>query len=539
MKLAPALLLLVSVAQAAAGESQPVLLDFHADWCGPCRQMRPAVQALADKGYPVKSIDIDKSPKLAAKYEVEAVPTFIVVDAEGRELDRSSGAQPAAQLAKLYLDARTKAAAQAPDQDEPAERDDGAAQAADDPPADAADAESLTEEEIARRARPKAVNPKPWETVVRIKVYNGGSIGFGSGTIISSTPEESIILTCAHIFKLDGRKQATPDKFPNKIAIDLFDGRLKGQQQLTCVEEGIPGKAVDYDFGTDVGLIRIRPGRRLPFARVVPAHWQPQERMHMYTVGCSEGHDATAWSTLITKAPTRMLRGNDQHLAIECTHAPKQGRSGGGLYTDNGYVAGVCNFAEPQGDRGLYAAPESIYKLLDRNKLAALYAPASLAGPDTLLADRGGASRSVRGQSPDREERPRSARPGDVTLPEPEIVGIEPISPTDRRSAQVQPASNKTGDRRVAWSPTPSPKRVSRPTDEETESTDLDLDAHVDNSHFPPPAFVEDEQDEEERRINGEDVDVAPRNESRKPAAPAPAGTSSGWRPVKTSAVGR
>ena len=64
------------------------------------------------------------------------------------------------------------------------------------------------------RARP-LVNPKPWETVVRIKMHLSDSEwGFGSGTIIHSTAEESIILTCAHIFRIKGRAQPTPAELP-------------------------------------------------------------------------------------------------------------------------------------------------------------------------------------------------------------------------------------------------------------------------------------------------------------------------------------
>ena len=70
--------------------------------------MRPAVQLLIDKGYPVKSVDLDNSPKLAKQYHVRNVPTFIVVDADGRELDRTEGLQPASRLAALYKDAKSK-----------------------------------------------------------------------------------------------------------------------------------------------------------------------------------------------------------------------------------------------------------------------------------------------------------------------------------------------------------------------------------------------------------------------------------------------
>ena len=51
---------------------------------------------------------------------------------------------------------------------------------------------------------------------------------------------------------------------------------------------------------------------------------------------------------------------------IECKNPPKQGRSGGGLFTNDYYVAGVCDFADPQHGNGLYAEPASIYRLLMR-----------------------------------------------------------------------------------------------------------------------------------------------------------------------------
>ena len=94
MTIAPLLLALFTATTSppATAQSGAVLLDFHAEWCGPCRQMRPAVKQLVAKGYPVKSIDIDRSPRMASRYHIEAVPTFVVVDSTGEELDRSDRA---------------------------------------------------------------------------------------------------------------------------------------------------------------------------------------------------------------------------------------------------------------------------------------------------------------------------------------------------------------------------------------------------------------------------------------------------------------
>ena len=421
------------------GASDPVLLDFHAEWCGPCQKMRPAVDQLSRKGYPVKSIDIDRSQAVAARYGVQAVPTFIVVDRSGRELDRTSGLQPAGVLERFYLAARAKSQPPAQANAHAVPRDDDGD----------ADADAETPARPVRRAdreRPRDrdddsdesrqgdgptatafANPHPAQTVVRIKVVGPHSTGFGSGTIIYSSPEEAIILTCAHIFALEGRNKEVPaDQFPRQIVIDLFDGKLhqqsSGPPKVEYVES-FQGRAIDYDFMLDVGLIRFRPGRQLPASRVVPAHWQPKSAplpMKMLTVGCSEGNDATAWHTRIMNPRMRgFLQGKPAYEAIECEFAPKQGRSGGGLFTTDGYIAGVCNFAEPQGNHGLYATPRSIYALLDRNRMSELYSPV-VSGGDTLLAENRQAAPSrprsrltdvARSQSPDSDE-PERRRAG-------------------------------------------------------------------------------------------------------------------------------
>jgi thioredoxin 1 len=81
----------------------PVLVDFYADWCGPCKTLAPilkeAKSSLGDKVKIVK-IDVDKNQELSSKYQVRGVPTLILFK-EGKQLWRQSGVVPKDELVKI------------------------------------------------------------------------------------------------------------------------------------------------------------------------------------------------------------------------------------------------------------------------------------------------------------------------------------------------------------------------------------------------------------------------------------------------------
>ena len=78
---------------------KPLLLDFYADWCGPCRMVSPIIDEIAGErdDIAVGKINVDAEQQLAAEFEVFSIPTLVVIK-NGEIVNRASGARPKAQI---------------------------------------------------------------------------------------------------------------------------------------------------------------------------------------------------------------------------------------------------------------------------------------------------------------------------------------------------------------------------------------------------------------------------------------------------------
>jgi S1-C subfamily serine protease len=176
----------------------------------------------------------------------------------------------------------------------------------------------------------------------RIRVTDEGGVYYGSGVVIDGTAGKSVVLTCGHVLR-----DVKPE---SQIEVDLFEGKNFHTYR---------GAIIKFNLEADVGLLMLQTTSNVTASPVAAAEDKVVRGQGLLSIGCSLGELPS-----IERLQVTMLNRYEGPDTIECKGVPVKGRSGGGLFTMNGQVVGVCTNADPTEGKGVYAGLKPIHQLL-------------------------------------------------------------------------------------------------------------------------------------------------------------------------------
>lgn len=362
--------LMMLAADPLAGEMpEIVLLDFTASYCGPCQRMVPVIQELQRQGFPIRKVDTTQYPEITRRYQVNTIPAFVLL-VNGQETKRLNGLRSKRELRELMLNAWDRLHPEKAEPEKPApnevpvarkqEESKGGLRGVLERIGSAFGGSSNGFEHPTFRAQNTDTSPEVSvdddiiaATVrVRVQSRDGSKEDVGTGTILHSSDNESIILTCAHLFQDIGK---TPS-----VAIDVF----RAGKVLNY-----PARIVRGDHHSDLAILQVQNRRPLPVVSLASLNQDTPPESAAFSIGCDHGEPPSVLSTKVVELD-RYNVNIPSHLV--CSVAPKQGRSGGGLYNEAGQLIGVCSCADRKKEEGLYMGRRPILDLFRQAKLAHL-----------------------------------------------------------------------------------------------------------------------------------------------------------------------
>ena len=357
------LLLPSSVSGQSTPSSPPPCLYFVTQQnCPPCREMDPVIDALVKQGYPVKTVHLENNLAWAQWAKVDRTPTVVMLNND-RIVKRYSGiiGQDILQgwFASAGVSPRAVKQERLPDK---FNRLWGETQ------------NSLPNLPIATSAG-TAYGKNANESLalaatvkIGLDVATQPYVDFASGTAIYNKGDTSLILTCGHLFReSNGEGKVT-------VIMGTGDGGFH--------EFG--GTLLKWDAtNRDVALVQVNhPGVRLPINPIAPRSTKEFGFDGLFTVGCDLSNRPSLGETYnairetgptIRQTQIKKVSNYDGIYKFDIVGSPVQGRSGGGLFMQDGKLIGVCNARICDADEGIYTGLDSVYWVIDEARLANLF----------------------------------------------------------------------------------------------------------------------------------------------------------------------
>ncbi|HMO13848.1 MAG TPA: trypsin-like peptidase domain-containing protein [Pirellulaceae bacterium] len=349
---------------------------FTSQGCPPCKQMEPIVGRLAQEGYPIEVVDVQRQPSLANQFNIRATPTTVIVS-EGNVVGQQSGIIPYAplrqRLDQLIAEQKSLEPSSAPSKIGNSLQANGSETLSPQNHAGSGRAPSQvslannTTSQTKSPAQPHELAPEQlaMQATARIKVIDDTGISFATGTVIHRHANDVLILTCGHVFR------ESKGKGTIKVELGFGDNQL----------QSMDGLLIDFNAnGYDVALVTCNTTLEITPVAIAESSFQMPAGTPVFSIGCNSGDHPT-----LRKSQFKQITTYDGVKKYDVVGRPVNGRSGGGLFTIDGKLIGVCNAAAVNVDEGIYTAINSVYWQLDRVKLTHLFQNnQQLAGQSTL-----------------------------------------------------------------------------------------------------------------------------------------------------------
>lgn len=355
--------LIILTAVASVGEVE--LLHFSAPWCSGCKDSEPAVRQLEATGFPIRHINTDSNRELAKRFGVRTIPSFVLVS-RGKIVDRIDRSVNYQELAKLVSVHRRAVGPR---------------------PSPSTRGSSHRELSAPERSSEKDA----FNSSVRLIIQDNGGQSYGTGTIVDVHGKEALVLTCGHIFRDSGGR--------GDIQVDIFSN----DRLATSVK----GRLLRHDLKLDLALVAIQPGVRISPAQIASQVDRITAGSDVFSVGCDRGRRPSLRRGRV-KAIDKYLGPSN----VVVSGLPVDGRSGGGLFSRDGQLIGVCQAADPEYNEGIYGFLPAIHDYLDSARLTFIY---NRDANNELVADnRGAGNRSSAPQRRSRQTEIELARRDDL-----------------------------------------------------------------------------------------------------------------------------
>ncbi|MDR2644316.1 MAG: trypsin-like peptidase domain-containing protein [Planctomycetaceae bacterium] len=332
-----------------------------------CEQAAALMTEFTQKGYNIQTISVAQYPDIVKQFNITRLPAFILLQ-NNKIIDRVDGGAASVVLKPMIqgmFDRADQSSRKNVTKNIPASQ-----------PATPSNhyANSIpvsfntstninsipTESDLSQR--------KFITSSVKLRVDSANGHSWGSGTIIDTRGNDALILTCGHIFREAGVAGNN-----NKMIVEVH---LYGENSSVKVY----GRCIYFDLEIDLALVVIVPPCPVQAIPVAPPNLAINVGQNVISVGCDGGADPTIRKHSIMST-NRIGTPTSNKLPfhyIQVSGAPVGGRSGGGLFSDDGHLIGVCNTADPVRNDGHFVPAEIIRHVLDQRNLSLVYQNPSL-----------------------------------------------------------------------------------------------------------------------------------------------------------------